>query len=685
MKQLLSLLVVLYSITIYSQDATRILMPNIRLTGDETGILKPDQLPVLPRELSFPPVVNRELTFNFTATAVTTGYDLQSNGSSQEIWSHPYSSDKVHMVFTKSAQTGGWSDRNGVYLYSSNSGQTWVNFGNIQLGTTSRGGFVVIDGMNDGRPVAGLHNNDQITPATRTQIYVRNTAGTNWVKYNPGPASDGEPIWPNVLGVGTSKVVLTSAINGAPFGDFFTNTLDLNTGLFSGWYSIPGDQAETQNIAKSSDEQIIGLAYIGAGDDSSSFGDMYYRQSTDGGLSWGSAQLVYGYNWTDSLGAIRGVDIIFLGNNPYVVFELVKQDFSAGSYFPSSPNKIMLWSPVLNGGVAKVIADSNNIPYHENPNASNDVTAPLCRPTIGKTFNDQALFVTINATTESQLIVGTNANAYYAGYFMYSTDGGSSFSTPEKFTPSQPLLDWRFISLNSVNYVDSLNRAYVMMSAQADTIPGSNINAPVGYPLSLSAQLIFISTEVQLYTPVELINFTAGTSGNSILLNWKTATEINNFGFEVQRSCDSQNWEVLGFLSGYGTSSEEHDYSFEDPDVSSGKYYYRLKQIDNDGSFEYSLIIEAEMLLPEGFLLYQNYPNPFNPETNIKFRLANSGMVSLKIYDMLGNEVVTLLNEELPAGTHEIQYNAGELSSGVYLLKIVSGTFSDVKKLQLLK
>lgn len=188
--------------------------------------------------------------------------------------------------------------------------------------------------------------------------------------------------------------------------------------------------------------------------------------------------------------------------------------------------------------------------------------------------------------------------------------------------------------------------------------------------------------------PVELASFSSSVSGNTVTLNWETKSELNNYGFEIERSEQQTkrktNWRLVGFREGKGTTTEEQKYSFIDKNVPAGKYYYRLKQIDFNGRFEYSDIIEV-IVAPEDFALLQNYPNPFNPVTNISFVISHQSLVSLKVYDVLGNEVSTLVNEVKPAGKYEVVFNAEELASGIYYYQLQAGTFCETKKMMILK
>ena len=189
--------------------------------------------------------------------------------------------------------------------------------------------------------------------------------------------------------------------------------------------------------------------------------------------------------------------------------------------------------------------------------------------------------------------------------------------------------------------------------------------------------------------PVELTSFTASAAGNMIALNWATSTETNNQGFEIERNSGNE-FEKIGFVPGFGTTTEPRVYSFSDINLNPGTYSYRLKQVDYDGTFEYSDIIEVEVTVPDVFALEQNYPNPFNPSTKISFSLAVDSKVSLKVFDVLGQEIKTLINSDLTAGSHNIDFNASNLNSGVYFYRIdangVDGTnFSSVKKMMLMK
>ena len=170
------------------------------------------------------------------------------------------------------------------------------------------------------------------------------------------------------------------------------------------------------------------------------------------------------------------------------------------------------------------------------------------------------------------------------------------------------------------------------------------------------------------------------------MLNWTTETEVSNYGFEIQRrTFGDTEWTRIGFVAGNGNSNSPKHYSFIDENpVNGSKFDYRLKQIDTDGNYEFSNVIEAE-IVPEEFVLYQNYPNPFNPVTKITYQISKESKVVIKVYDILGTEAVTLVNETKNPGYYEVEFNGINLTSGTYIYRMTAGDFVEVKKMILLR
>ncbi|MBT8378641.1 MAG: T9SS type A sorting domain-containing protein [Ignavibacteria bacterium] len=185
--------------------------------------------------------------------------------------------------------------------------------------------------------------------------------------------------------------------------------------------------------------------------------------------------------------------------------------------------------------------------------------------------------------------------------------------------------------------------------------------------------------------PVELISFTASVNENNVTLLWQTATETNNSGFQLERSKDNKGYKQITFVPGSGSTTEPKGYGYTDNSVNNGTYYYRLKQVDFDGSFSFSKLIEVNVGLPSEFTLEQNYPNPFNPKTTVSYSIPELSFVTLRVYDVLGNVITTLINEEKSIGIHTIDFNASDLPSGIYFYQLQAGNLTQTKKMILLK
>lgn len=225
--------------------------------------------------------------------------------------------------------------------------------------------------------------------------------------------------------------------------------------------------------------------------------------------------------------------------------------------------------------------------------------------------------------------------------------------------------NWRQINISSSNYQLFVVDSMTVFSAQGNGI--YKLNSPY-------------------FIPVELTSFTASVNDNNVILNWSTATELNNSGFSIERKlAGTPLFEEIGFVDGYGTTTEQKTYHFSDNPGQIAGFIYRLKQIDYDGTFEYSNEIEVELTLPKDFELVQNYPNPFNPLTMISWKLAKDSHVTIKVYDVLGNEITTLVNETKPAGIYQIEFDGNNLSSGTYFYRIDASEFSQIKKMSLIK
>lgn len=294
-----------------------------------------------------------------------------------------------------------------------------------------------------------------------------------------------------------------------------------------------------------------------------------------------------------------------------------------------------------------------------------------------------------------------NTGTYDIDYNCYYADGTNSFQAYLGTTGYNNLNDYKTAwGTNEQNTI--FKNVSFVSSTNLHLVPPSDGDTDLaGIPLTgivddfdgddRDNQYPYRGADEATTIPVELTSFTASVAMNSVTLMWSTATETNNRGFEIERSQKTKvngqmNWEMIGFVNGKGTSTEINNYSFTDKDLAAGVYNYRLKQIDFDGTYKYYLLNESiEVGIPDEFTLSQNYPNPFNPSTTIEFSLPKDAKVKLVIYNSIGEEVATLVNNQLSAGYYKYNWNASDLTSGIYYYKLISDDGFLVKKMMLLK
>jgi hypothetical protein len=238
-------------------------------------------------------------------------------------------------------------------------------------------------------------------------------------------------------------------------------------------------------------------------------------------------------------------------------------------------------------------------------------------------------------------------------------------------------------SVSHLNISLSAGAAGGTYSAPGGTIANPLVNRTGLTQTTLANTFYFAATSTSL--PVELTSFTGSVKEGIVKLNWTTATEVNNHGFSVERLSSGKAWQSIGFVQGSGNSNSVKNYSFADNIAKAGSYSYRLQQVDNNGAYAYSSVIEVNNnTLPTGFSI-GNYPNPFNPSTIIRYALPVNTFVNITIYNMLGQKMATLVNQNMEQGEHEVSFNASRFASGTYIYKIEAGSFSATKNMLLIK
>ena len=547
------------------------------------------------------------LSATFTPTHGQSIYDLQSNGSTVQLWQDPVNPNNVHAVYmTADYNDPSFANRRCKYFFSSDRGVTWTFIAEVPNGY--RSGFVCITGLSNGNALIANHSNVG-GGSTRTQVFADIFPGLgSFDRLDPGTGGHiPEPIWPRLAATSsitnTNKFVVVTASQGD--SAFYNIGTSLTTpGTFLGWTSYNGTSAENYAVARGADGRI-GIAYlINDVFYPSQAGDLYFMESTNNGSSFSTPLKIFDANFStpgDSLGAMRAVSLVYKNNSPKVAFSIIKQDPTAGTYFPLFPNKCMFWSNTLPGtdpNRSITVADQNNVwmPQDSLYQGVNDVYAPFDRPVIGVSANNNALFYSLMAIT-NRFGGSVDTSNYRAQYLTVSGNDGLTWKTPVRITPTTPVMDWTYASMSPESDMDA-SYYYVNMTIQKDTIPGSFVNGTTNGP----------SLAQQMFTRITIRRDSIITGGNNL------------FGE-----------------------------------------------------------------IPVNYNLYQNYPNPFNPVTNIKFDLPKNGSVTLKVFNILGRELTTLVNEKIGAGSYETEWDGLGYPSGVYFYKLQAGNYSETKSMILIK
>lgn len=307
--------------------------------------------------------------------------------------------------------------------------------------------------------------------------------------------------------------------------------------------------------------------------------------------------------------------------------------------------------------------------------------------------------VTTPLNGQIRTIKAIDANLVYIGAssgtnrLAKTTNGGTNWSNlPLPVTVDVNSLDFMdadtgYVCGNTVTVVCRTTNggtSWLFQNVHLPTLVGVKV-LPNDIAFALGTYGSIMRNDPHGFVPVELISFNSSVSGNKVTLNWVTATELNNSGFEIEKSMLPGEWNKIGFVAGSGTTTETRSYSYIDENLDPGTFYYRLKQIDYDGSYAYSDEIQVDIVTPFDFALEQNYPNPFNPSTTIKYSVPQNSQVNIKVYNLIGQEVKEIVNEEKSVGKYEINFDATGLSSGIYLVKMQAGTFTSTIKMTLLK
>ena len=309
----------------------------------------------------------------------------------------------------------------------------------------------------------------------------------------------------------------------------------------------------------------------------------------------------------------------------------------------NSTTGLIEWAPAVAGDFNVTVVASNGINPDGTQSFSINVRQPLFAPT--------GLEAIMNpADTHNVKLTWIDNSSNELGFVVERRTGDTLSAEP-------------FVVLDSVaadvsayedtSVTDTTTYTYRVYAFNADTVSDYSNIAQIKTPV-----------------PVELTSFIATIVNRTVILEWETATELNNAGFSIQRNKGNEKFIDIVFIKGNGTTTSKTAYNYTDKSALSGKYSYRLKQVDLDGSINYSKIVYIELEIVNEFVLEQNYPNPFNPSTTIRFGLPKNARVSIKLHNTIGQEVITILDRELDAGVFETNFDASKLSSGVYFYEL---------------
>lgn len=482
-------------------------------------------------------------------------------------------------------------------------------------------------------------------------------------------------------------------------------------------------QVQAMALCKNNSQVLYAGTNLGAND------GVY--KSTNGGTSW--TRVVNGIN--EPVGTLGVQALMVHPNDPNIVWVAIfGSPTNATNGLYKSTDGGANWFPITNGIIPPIYNFLSFAMSPADPNiiyTGSSFISPSTGPIrIYKSTNGGLnWFVSSNGLPDSLEAVRTlnvstvNPNVIVAGLFVNTTDGGVYVSTDAganwtkkhnglptdigtliRSCAIRPLFDNQFFV--------GLDRATpTNIGVWATTDGGNNwfdfnggtmlntytIRALVFNPTgnhtlfagraSATVNLGGVYEYTFSFVPVELVSFSAEVFGGDVNLSWITATELNNYGFQVERrNAESIDWVNVGFVNGNGSTTETSYYSFSDNSLTVGKYYYRLKQLDFGGSFEYSNEVEVTILeVLNDFTLNQNYPNPFNPSTRISFSIPQNSFVTLKVFDVLGNEIETLVNRDLSAGSYDIEFVSKNFTSGVYFYNLTAGEFTKTMKMILSK
>ena len=590
---------------------------------------------------------------------------------------------KGYATFTTASGFGSWAEYgNAGFETHPNDGAVIVDPNNSQIvylttdqgiGATKNGGPNIF-GIDTGVEAVQVNDFDMLTD--KTAGWLASKAGCRKVtSYSTTPVwsaamfpnSDGSPYY--------STAVNKTKINSAYVGNLRVyKTINSGTAwsqvlseATTGYPSV-GARAEAIEICPTDSNLVLAGFYV----EGTTQGGLWY--STNGGSAWTQLQLRSGSTLPNDVDVM---DIAFTTESAHAIAYI-------GVYYD-----LTITAPADRGySIYRAEWDGSSWTVRQDMQGTYTSTGSV----IVVTIND----ITVNSGGTILYAAGTDASAvqpvaYYkdlSGTNKWTPMQSSGFPTGNK--------QGKAIAVGGSVVYCAVDNVIYTIAESGGTSWSSGYSYPTGTEINvLFYDALLSGTGTGLYghdytgaLPVELTSFTADVKGNRVTLDWETATEVNNYGFEVERQearGNRQKWKKIAFVQGHGNSNSPKTYSFVDEPTGGNEFIYRLKQIDFDGTFEYSPEVNVRFSDNRNFKLIQNFPNPFNPVTVIKFELPQASFVKLRVYNTLGEEVGNLINEKKDAGIYSVDFNAKHLPSGVYLYRLETNGYTQTKKMLLVK
>ncbi|MCL6494339.1 MAG: T9SS type A sorting domain-containing protein [Ignavibacterium sp.] len=561
-------------------------------------------------------------------------------------------------------------------IYSSNAGSTWVN-----------GGWVTTHEINC---IKYINPDTGYIVMSEIGIYKTTNRGQEWVLLNSIPFSN----------IGEYELQF-----------FKQDNIGYNAGAAIKLYKADGNLDQWNRLIINDNffdvfftTETTGFVLSGA---------LY--KTTDGGMNWNRvANGPGGYDilFTDTLTGyiVNNNSSIYKTTDGGETWYLTNTGGQVGNvrkiFFinPTTGWAVTIWSPVSNGKILKTTDRGENWFVQVQQPSIDGFTSIFFIDSLNGWATSRYVWQTtdggVNWIQRMDIPAFFSNDVYFydlftgwiiAGNKLYHTiNGGISWTLDSQIytytTNFETISNTHFI-ITGTNIYESVDTGVVWQNITSQI--GSYftaLQAPtnyLAYGVGTGGYIIsYLDTSI---IPVELTNFSAEQINNTILLNWTTVTETNNLGFEIFRSFDLKNWEYIGFIPGFGTTTDKQNYSFIDSKINNEQLYYKLKQVDLDGSFKFSEIISIKILIKD-FELKQNFPNPANPTTNISFSIPQRSFVKINLYSSNGELVQQIINEEKEKGIYSIEINLSNLASGVYFYRMITNTgYHSTKKLILLK